>query len=301
MAHSAAALDGVGERVARGEPLTDEDAAAIIGTNDLIAVGVLADNVRRRMHGSRTTFCRVQEIHVDAVPSALPAGATYGELRILGRSVDLESAVSAVKALRALCSSAPLTGFALADLVAMETPGDQGAVFGRLRDAGLDAIAELPIDLLPEPAASVERARNAGLQLLRLTVSSLSPERRVAVVCAARDLQSVVGGFRAFAPLPRTLSVAQPTTGYDDVKQVALARLMVADIPSIQVDWPLYGPKLAQVALTVGADDVDGVAAVDGGVLGTRRSPIEEIRGNIRAAAQEPLERNGLFAASEPV
>ena len=103
--------------------------------------------------------------------------------------------------------------------------------------------------------------------------------RRIASVERARDLQAAVGGFRAFAPLPRTMSVATPTTGYDDVKQVALARMVVNNIDSIQVDWPLYGPKLAQVALTVGADDVDGIAAVDPGVLGTRRSPIEEIQG----------------------
>ena len=59
------------------------------------------------------------------------------------------------------------------------------------------------------------------------------------------------------------------------------------------MDWALYGPKLAQVALTIGADDVDGVAAVDPGTLGARRSPLEEIRGNIRAAGLEPVERNG--------
>ena len=51
---------------------------------------------------------------------------------------------------------------------------------------------------------------------------------------------------------------AVPTTGYDDVKRIALARLVVDNIASIQVDWTLYGPKLAQVALTVGADDIDG-------------------------------------------
>jgi aminodeoxyfutalosine synthase len=77
------------------------------------------------------------------------------------------------------------------------------------------------------------------------------------------------------------------------VKQVAVARLLATTIESIQVNWPLYGPKLAQFALTIGADDVDGVAAVDPGTLGARRSPLEEIRGNIRSAALEPVERNG--------
>jgi aminodeoxyfutalosine synthase len=91
--------------------------------------------------------------------------------------------------------------------------------------------------------------------------------------------------------------VSQPSTGFDDVKQVALARLIVSNIDSIQVDWPLYGPKLAQVALTVGANDVDGVAAVEAGLLGLRRSAVEEIRGNIRAAALDPVERNARFEA----
>jgi 2-iminoacetate synthase ThiH len=76
---------------------------------------------------------------------------------------------------------------------------------------------------------------------------------------------------------------------------VALARVAVQNIPSIQVDWALYGPKLAQVALTVGADDVDAVSAEDDSGLGRRRAPLEEILRNIRAAAQDPVERNGRF------
>jgi len=159
-------------------------------------------------------------------------------------------------------------------------------------------VAETPIDLLPDAAEAVRAARDGGLEVLRLTVQAINHEdvdQRIAVVERARDLQRAVGGFRAFAPLPRTISIATPTTGYDDVKQIALARVVVTNIDSIQVDWPLYGPKLAQVALTMGADDVDGISAVDAGVLGTRRSPIEEIRGNIRAAALEAVERNGRF------
>ena len=166
-----------------------------------------------------------------------------------------------------------------------------------MHDAGLDAVAETPIDLdlLSQPATAVRAARDAGLGVWRLTVHRLADSARIATVERARDLQAAVGGFRTFAPLPRTVSVTEPTTGYDDVKQVALARVVVTNIDSIQVDWPIYGPKLAQVALTVGADDVDGIAAVDPGILGARRSPIEEIKGNIRAAALEAVERDGRF------
>jgi aminodeoxyfutalosine synthase len=108
------------------------------------------------------------------------------------------------------------------------------------------------------------------------------------------DLQLSVGGIRAFAPLPRTSSIAHPSTGYDDVKLIAIARLAANTIDSIQVDWARYGPKLAQVALTMGADDVDSVSALPGD-LGRRRSPIEEIRANIRAAGLEAIERDGHF------
>ena len=78
------------------------------------------------------------------------------------------------------------------------------------------------------------------------------------------------------------------------MKSVALARMLL-DIPSIQVDWPLYGPKLAQVGLIVGADDIDGVMASEPGTLGPRRTALEEIRGNIRAAGLDPVERDGRF------
>ena len=91
------------------------------------------------------------------------------------------------------------------------------------------------------------------------------------------------------------MNPAVPTTGFDDVKRVALARLFLEDVPSIQVDWALYGPKLAQVALTVGANDVDSVSPIDDQSEGRRRAPVEEIRRNIRAAGLDPIERDGRF------
>jgi aminodeoxyfutalosine synthase len=106
-------------------------------------------------------------------------------------------------------------------------------------------------------------------------------------------LQEWVAVIRAFAPLPRTINPALPTTGFDDVTRVALARIVVTNIPSIQVDWSLYGPKLAQVALTVGADDLDGVPAVDDVTQGSRRATLEDLRRNITAAGLTPAERTG--------
>lgn len=276
------------------EAIDRSEAQRILDSPDLIAIGVRADDVRREMHGSRTTFVRVFEIHVDAAPAALPSRVSAGEFRIVGRPASAEAAVAAVRAAATHANGVPVTGFSLADLHALGQ--DAFPAFCRaLRDAGLDGIAEVAVDLLDsDSATAIAQARACGLGVMRLTVQAPAADR-IAIVLRARELQETAGGFRAFAPLPRQPSIAAPSTGYDDVRSVAVARLLATGIESIQVDWPLYGPKLAQFALTVGADDVDGVAALDSGTLGTRRSPIEEIRGNIRAAGLDPAERNARY------
>jgi 2-iminoacetate synthase ThiH len=70
---------------------------------------------------------------------------------------------------------------------------------------------------------------------------------------------------------------------------------MCRTVPSVQVDWALHGPKLAQVALLFGADDLDAVAAADDQTLGPRRAPLEDVRRQIQAAHAAPVERNGRF------
>jgi aminodeoxyfutalosine synthase len=290
-------ISGIAERIAGGAAIDESDARLILETPDLITVGATSDSVRRRLHGTRTTFVRVFEVHVDAAPAILPPRVSAGEFRIIGRPASLEGALRAVAAAVAIAGGVPVTGFSIEDLSAWEGAGAVGDVAAALQGAGLHGIAELPVDGRNNQGGAVEAARRAGLDVSRLTIHAMSLSDRIAVVARARDLQNAVGGFRVFAPLPRTIAAAAPSTGYDDVKQIALARLLAANIPSIQVDWALYGPKLAQFALTIGADDVDNVAAVDPGTLGTRRSPLEEIRGNIRSAALEPVERNARFEA----
>ena len=164
-----------------------------------------------------------------------------------------------------------------------------------LHAAGLELVAEAPLDLLRDPRRSIEEVNISGLALARLTVHQSPSGDPLPLLKDVATLQRAVAVIRAFAPLPRRTNPAAPSTGYDDVKRVALARVVVENVPSIQVDWSLYGPKLAQVALTVGADDVDAVSPEGETGEGARRAPLEEIRRNIRAAGQEPVERNGRF------
>lgn len=272
--------------------ITGEEAQELLAGRDLIAIGARGDEERRRRHGSRTTFVRVLEVHVDAVPETLPASSEAGEIRVIGRPQSVDGAVDAVSRARSLAGETPLTAFSLAELVDLAAGGFAELCLA-LRNAGLEIIAEAPIDRLPDPAGVIRLARDAGLMVPRITIHAASKDL-AQVFGRVNALQAAVGGIRAFAPLPRTSSVAQPSTGYDDVKVIAASRLAIDSVESIQVDWALYGPKLAQVALTMGADDVDSVSPLQGD-LGRRRSPIEEIRGNIKAAGLEPVERDGRF------
>lgn len=276
--------------------MTMEAAQAILEDRNVVAVGARGDEERRRRHGKKTTFARVFEVHTQALPSALPASASAGEIRIVGSAASADALVAAVTRARGLAGGVPLTGFSLADLVDV-AGGVAGLkdLAGRLSAAGLLAVSETPLDKLASAADAIRAVRDGGLQVLRLTVSESDASTRLSLAALARDVQAAVGGIRAFAPLPRVTSIAQPTTGYDDVRQIAVARLFVDNIDSIQVDWQLYGPKLAQVALTMGADDIDNVSPLEGD-LGRRRSPLEEIKGNITAAGLDPVERNGAWS-----
>jgi len=265
-------------------------------SHDIISIGMLADDLRRQRHGAKTTFVRVATTSADAgAPVVRPPSA--GELRIVGVPVSRAAAVERVRDVAAAAAGAAVTGFSLADLEALSAR--EGVtlrgLLEELRAAGLELVAEAPIDRLQDPRRSIEEVNIAGLSLARLTVEKVGSADPMPLLKAVAELQRAVAVLRAFAPLPRRINPAVPTTGFEDVKHVALARLVVDNVPSIQVDWSLYGPKLAQVALTVGADDVDGVSAEDETTEGRRRAPLEEIRRNIIAAGQEPVERNGRF------
>jgi hypothetical protein len=276
--------------------VTEAELSSLAESHDIIALGMAADAVRRDRHGTRTTFVRVASISaVVGDPVEVPPAA--GEVRIIGIPSTRNDAVVRVAEAARAAGTVPLSGYTLADLEALAAAEriTVRALLEELRAAGLELIADAPFDLLRDPRRSIEEVNIAGLALARLTLHQLPSDDVLSLYRRIGALQYDVAVVRAFAPLPRTFNPAMPTTGFDDVKRVALARLCLPRIPSIQVDWALYGPKLAQVALTVGADDLDGVSPLDDSPEGRRRAPLEEVRRNIIAAGLEPAERDGRF------
>lgn len=278
--------------------VTDAELSTLAASHDIISLGMAADDVRRTRHATRATFVRVFD--VDATPGGdLSIPQTAGEVRIVGTPASGAAAVSRVREVAAAAGGTPVSGFSLADLeqLAATEHVPLRNLLEDLERAGLELIAEAPFDKLRDPRLAIEETNIAGLSVARLTVHALPSADIPALYRQIAALQHQVGVLRAFAPLPRVVNPAVPTTGYDDVRRVALARLFVSNIPSIQVDWSLYGPKLAQVALTVGADDLDAVSPLETAPEGRRRAPLEEVRRNIRAASLDPTERDGRFDA----
>jgi hypothetical protein len=298
-------------KAAAGVTISEEEARQLIAATDIVTVGMISSEARRVRVGDRVTFVRVAEISVElaaaaAVSGPLPWPAATREIRITGVPASVGGAIASARALALSIDAAhagggaiPITAFSLADLWSL-TNGDAAALrqlAENLRNTGVVGIATVPVDQFPSvevAAAAIEIVSSVGLMAPVATWED-SPRDPVASLFALHALQEKTKAFRAFAPLPRQQSATQPSTGYEDVKIVAVARTVLHNIDHIQVDWTLHGPKLAQVALLFGASDLDRVAPSDDAPLGHRRAPLEEVQRNIKSAFLDPIERDGRF------
>ena len=287
-------IDALIERVTAGERLAADEVRDLATTPDILSLGMLADALRRRLHATRATFLRVAECGIDS-PVLDPAVTKAREVRLTGSPAQLSDALRAIEAAKAM-GDRTVSALTWSDVERMSTGDSISSVLGRLKTAGLDSLTSLPLDGPSDVATIVERLVSAGFTQLQLAVDKAPAEKRTDLLLRAAELQDRFGCIQALSPLPMTLAAFRPTTGYDDVKMVAIGRLAAPNIPTIQVDWRRYGPKLAQVALTFGADDVEGISASDEAPEGRRRAPLEEIRRNIEAAGFEAIERSGRFA-----
>jgi CofH/MqnC C-terminal region len=275
----------IAERARAGAALTIAEIDEL-GSADILSLGMLADEVRRARAGDTVTYARVVEVGGAAAP-----GAAGAEVRIAGLPATLDEASALIAEARMLAGPQRLTGFSLAD-IADRHWGTLVDVLTHLKRTGLDAIAEAPIDLLHDAEDALGACLSAGLPVRCLSLHSpIAADGRASWLIHLRDLVNKFPLIDTVNPLSREQSITVPTTGYEDVRAVALARLVLPMVKNIQVDWAQYGPKLAQVALTFGANDLDRVSTTDEPSLGKRRTSVEDVRRNIAAAGFTPVER----------
>jgi aminodeoxyfutalosine synthase len=195
-------------------------------------------------------------------------------------------------------------------------------VLAELKEAGLGSLpgggAEVLSDrvhaeVFPKkltPAQWLNWARTAHQAGLRSNCTMLyghveTAEERIEHLLRVRELQDETGGFLTFIPLAfhpdnTEMSDLPPTTGQSDLKQIAVARLMLDNFDHVKSFWIMVTPQITQLTLWYGADDIDGTilreeithAAGARTPQGLTRSRMIAM---IKEAGREPVERDALY------
>lgn len=201
----------------------------------------------------------------------------------------------------------------------------------RLREAGVDSMPGGGAEIFNERVRRIicdhkidgnewiETARIAHRVGLRSNCTMLyghieTAEDRVDHLLRLRALQDDTGGFQTFIPLafhPENTPMRhlRATTGFEDIKNIAAARLLLDNIPHIKAYWVMITPKLAQVALSFGADDLDGTVVEEhiyhmAGADTEQALTRAELERVVREAGYVPIERDTLYNeihASPPI
>ncbi len=151
---------------------------------------------------------------------------------------------------------------------------------------------------------TAKKAHEAGLRsnATMLYGHVETEEERVDHLIKLRELQDETHGFVTFIPLAfhpdnTALSHIPKPTGYDDLRNIAVARLLLDNFDHIKAYWIMLSPSMAQIAQRFGANDLDGTVAEekiyhDAGAKTSEFTPHAELERLIRAAGRVPVERD---------
>ena len=351
-------LSDIAERVERGERLSFEDGVRLFEIHDLLALGRIADQVRRRKNGDRVyyiinrhinhtnicvnrcKFCAfgrdagdpgaylmtLDEIEAKALDCR---GRGISEIHVVGGlndSLQLDYYLEMIRRLRRALPEAVIQSLTAVEIDFLAKTNNMSLrdVLVTLREAGLDSLpgggaevfAPRVRELICPKKISGERwlEVHAAAHFLGMRTNATmlyghveTIEERVDHFVRLRELQDRTGGFLTFIPLafhPRNTMLEQPgisgTTGFDDLKMLAVARLMLDNFDHIKAFWIMIGPKLAQVSLSFGVDDLDGTVeeekiAHDAGAETDQRLTRSEMIRMIKVAGRLPVERDTLY------
>ena len=192
----------------------------------------------------------------------------------------------------------------------------------KLKDAGLDSLPGGGAEVFSERVRRIicdhkidgnqwiDVARTAHQLGLRSNCTMLyghieTEEDRVDHLIRLRALQDETGGFQTFIPLAfhpenTALHHLPKTTGFDDLRAIAVARLMLDNIDHIKAYWIMMTPGIAQIAQRFGADDIDGTVVEEkiyheAGATTSQALRRGDLLRLIREAGREPLERDTLY------
>ncbi len=194
----------------------------------------------------------------------------------------------------------------------------------RMREAGVDSMPGGGAEIFASHVRSVicdhkidgqewlDTARLAHQMGFRSNATMLyghieSDADRVDHILRLREVQDETGGFQTFIPLAfhpenTALDHLPVTTGLTDIRQVAVSRLLLDNFAHIKAYWQMMTPKIAQISLRFGADDLDGTVVEekiyhDAGAKTPQGMTRKELCRLITEAGRVPVERDTLYHA----
>src|SRR5216117_2584116 len=353
-------LAPIREKVEAGERLDFEDGLALMESDDLLALGEVADLARRVRGGgdevffvqnlylNQTNVCRVKcKFCAFAVTQKQPDAYTYTpeemvedalrqreltgftEIHMVGGEsphVDFDYYLGIVSKLRAALPGVHLKCFTASEIHHMTKLSglSHEEVLRQLQAAGLGSLpgggAEVFADRVRRLVApgkehpdfwfhTHDTAHRLGIptHCTMLYGHVETYEERVDHLLRLRDQQDRTGGFLAFIPLafhPENTVFERRgwrhTTGTDDLKVIAVSRLLLDNVPNVKAYWIMMGMPMAQVALHFGANDVQGTVVREeifhaAGARTETEQKIEELVRFVRAAGRIPVQRDTLY------
>ena len=259
---------------------------------------------------------------------ALAQGLT--ELHIVGGlhpSLPFSYYLEMVRALRALDSRLQLKMFTAIEILHLAWLARKTVreILIELRQAGLDSLTGGGAEIFrPEIRSAIARGKESAEEWLdvhrtwhqlggRSTCTMLfghveSLSDRVDHLRQLRQLQDQTRGFTGFVPLPyqpenNSIPVRTPPTGFDTLRTIAVARLYLDNFDHITAYWIGLGMKLAQVALSYGADDLHGTIIEEhifhmAGATSPQLQTEADMIKAIRESGRTPVQRNTFY---EPI
>ncbi|MDQ0298413.1 aminodeoxyfutalosine synthase [Salibacterium salarium] len=348
------------EKIHGAERLSFEDGAFLMKSNNLLQLGLLADQVKERLHGNNVYF--IQNTHLNYTnvcylqcklcafgvkpnhPSSYSLslddlkqkfiemkGKGYKELHIVG-GVNPKLPFSYYEDMMTISKQhnpdIHIQAFTAVeiDYLAKVAKIPVEKALERLRKAGLDSIlgggAEIFDPVIRKTISGHKTNASRWFDIHRKTheigmKSNASilyghiekPEHVIDHLIRLRDLQDETHGFNAFfgfafqpenTDLAKEFQIENETTGWYDLKILAVARLMLDNFPHIRAFWMLIGKKLAQVALQFGADDLDGTVMEEqivhaAGNSAAQMIPKQWFIDMIKETGKKPVERDTLY------
>lgn len=354
-------LSDIREKVEKNERLTFEDGVRLLQSNDLLAIGQMADMVRKRKNGDHVYFivnthlnytnvcyldcklCAFGRKPNDPTSYSLTleqleekmkqiADKNFTELHIVGGvnpKLPFSYYEDMIRLAKKYCPDIHVQAFTAVeiDYLARVSKMSIKETIERLRSAGLGSIlgggAEIFDPEIRKIISGHKTNAERWFEIHRIThqlgmKSNASilyghiekPEHVIDHLLRLRELQDETGGFQAFMAFgfhPDNTKLAdeynlhgRQTSGFYDLKMLAVARLMLDNFPHIRAFWMIIGQKLAQVSLQFGVDDLDGTVMEEqivhaAGSKERQMTPKKEFIQMIQEAGRIPVERDTLY------